>query len=287
MKKKNLAIVLVVLVVLLSGCVPNNENLVGPGTGGIWQQIVKFSSMTVIWFANIFDHNLVFGVIGLAIAFNIVLLPFTIQQQSFSKKIAEIQPKLEKLNKKYEKYAKDDAHAQQQKSMEMMAIYQKHQINPLMGCLPMLIQMPLLIAVYGGVTNLILFTQTQADGSVVHGLDLFGAQDLSTMLFGLDFSLRATQMPILYMFPILSGLLSYISVKIANIGVDTTQNPSMKMMTIMSPLFSVMIGVGLPAVISIYWIVSTVFRTLVTLYYKRNVIKRERDKKKLLNSSTK
>lgn len=282
MKKKHLALLAIVLVVVMvSGCVPNNENLVGPDTGGIWQAIIKFSSYTVIWFGHMFGNNLVWGVVGLAIAFNIVLLPFTIQQQSFSKKIAEIQPKIEKINHKYAKYSDKDQVAQQQKSMEIMALYQKHKINPMMGCLPMFIQMPLLIAVYGGVTNLILFTQTMPGGEVVHGLDLFNATDLSSMLFGLDFVQKASQHPVLLFLPVISGLLSFISVKIANIGVDTSANPSMKMMMFISPLFSVFIGFSLPAVISVYWIVSTVFRTVVTLWFKRKTIKQIRDKKRI------
>lgn len=280
--KKKYILMLVLVLFLVSGCVPNNEHLVGPDTGGIWQTIVKFSSQTVIFFSEMFNDNLVFGVIALAILFNVVLLPFTIQQQSFSKKIAEIQPKLDKIQKKYEKYG-DDATAKMNMQTEMLALYQKYKINPMMGCLPMLVQMPLLIAVYGGVTNLIMYTQTMPDGSVVNGLNLFGVEHLTATIGSMDLIQRVGDNPMLLIFPVVSAILSFVSVKISNIGVDMSgaNAQSMKMMMYISPIFSLWIGITLPAVISIYWIFSTLFRTIVTLYYKRGKIKEIMDKKKL------
>ncbi len=282
MKKKHLWLILVLVLMLsVSGCVPSNDNLVGPDTGGIWQAIVKISSLSVIFFSRLCGNNLVFGIGLLAIVFNIILLPFTIQQQNFSRKIAEISPKIEKIQKKYAKYPQDDAVAKQNMSMEIMALYQKNKINPMMGCLPMFIQMPLLIAVYGGVTNLILFTATGPNGNIITGLDLFNATDLSATLMGIDFALKASGHPVLIFLPILSGLLSYLSVKVANIGMSAEQSQSMKMMMIISPIFSIIIGFSLPGLISIYWIISTVIRTIVTLWFKRKAIKQLMDKKRI------
>lgn len=286
MKKNKILLFSFLLIFLLSGCSPSNGNLIGPDTGGIWQALVKCSSYVVIFFSRVFDDNLVFGVIGLAITFNILLLPFTIQQQRFSQKIAKITPKLKKIDQKYAKYARDDEEAQRRKSAEILALYQRNKINPAAGCLPMLVQFPLLIAVYGGVTNLVVFTQ-EIDGVVTNGLTLFGATDLQSNLFGLDFALKATQNPILLILPILSGLLSYLSIKISNFGVDTSENPSMKMMLVLSPIMSIIIGLSLPAVISVYWIVGTIFRTIITLWYKRHIIKQFFDRKKIEKKTTK
>lgn len=286
MKKKQFIIIALVLVMFVSGCTPSNNNLVGPDTGGIWQSLIKISSWVVIWFSRLFDNNLIFGVTGLAIAFNILLLPMTLQQQRYSQKISELTPKIQKIQQKYAKYPKDDAIAQQQMSMEIMTLYTKNKINPMAGCLPMLIQFPLLIAVYGGVTNLIYFTQTLTDPNgtviaVIHGLDLFNATDLHAQMFGIDFAMKALSNPVLIFLPVISGLLSFISIKISNIGVDTAGNPSMGLMTVISPLMSVFIGLTLPGIISIYWIVGTLFRLIITLWFKRHAIKQMLDRKKI------
>ena len=269
-------VILLFVILFASGCTPGPENLVGPDTEGIWQAIVRFSSQTILFLSEIMGNNLVFGVIGLGILFSIILIPFTIQQQNFSNKIQKIQPEIDRINKKYEKADPKDPEVQQRKSMEIMALYQKNKLNPMSGCLPMLIQFPLLIAVYGGVTNLVYFQQNGQNG-----LHLYDATHLTLTLFNLDLSLPGNT-PTLIWLPVLSAIISYISIQISNIGMDTSSNPSMKMMTWMSPIMSLVIGLQLPAVITVYWIVTTIVRTIVTIYFKLPKIKEMRDKKKIL-----
>ena len=71
----------------------------------------------------------------------LLLLPLTIKQQRSMVNMQKIQPELEKIQKKY-------ANDKEKLSQETMKIYQENNINPMGGCLPLLIQMPILIAVY-------------------------------------------------------------------------------------------------------------------------------------------
>ncbi len=87
------------------------------------------------------------SIIVFTIITRLLMTPLQIMQQKTTKGMAIIQPELTKLQKKYEK--KKDAESQAKYSAEMQALYKTHKINPLAGCLPLIIQMPLIIALFG------------------------------------------------------------------------------------------------------------------------------------------
>ncbi|OON99106.1 MAG: hypothetical protein ATN35_02255 [Epulopiscium sp. Nele67-Bin004] len=91
------------------------------------------------------------GTLGLAIiVFTIVtrllLTPLQIKSQLTTKIMSKVQPEMQALQKKYE--GKKDQQSQMQQSQEMQALYKKYNINPLAGCLPLLIQLPLIYSLY-------------------------------------------------------------------------------------------------------------------------------------------
>jgi len=87
------------------------------------------------------------SIIVFTIITRLLMTPLQIMQQRTTKGMAIIQPELTKLQNKYKD--KKDAESQAKQSAEMQALYKKHKINPLAGCLPLLIQMPLIIALFG------------------------------------------------------------------------------------------------------------------------------------------
>jgi len=105
--------------------------------------------MSYIYRAFGFMLNLIYGVVenyGIAIILftlfiKIVLLPLTLKQQKSMTKMQRIQPKLTELQEKY-KYDKDKA------AQETMKLYKEYGVNPMGGCLPLIIQFPILIAFY-------------------------------------------------------------------------------------------------------------------------------------------
>lgn len=89
--------------------------------------------------------------IGLVIIFftiiiNLILTPIQIKQQKFSKMTSVMQPELQKIQKKYQ--GKKDQNSQMKMQEETMAVYQKYGVSPTGSCLPMLIQMPVMFALY-------------------------------------------------------------------------------------------------------------------------------------------
>ena len=81
------------------------------------------------------------AIILFTLAVKLVLLPLDIQQRHSMRKMQDIQPKIEEINKKYEKDP-------EQRSAKTMELYKKEKVNPMGGCLPMLIQLPILYAMF-------------------------------------------------------------------------------------------------------------------------------------------
>jgi YidC/Oxa1 family membrane protein insertase len=114
---------------------------------GWFSLIGRFFLGALIWL-NRFTHNYGFGIIVLTILIKIVLYPLQHKSIVSMKKMQKIQPKVEAIKAKYKK-AKSDAEQRQKMNVETMALYQKEGINPMAGCLPLVLQLPILWGFYG------------------------------------------------------------------------------------------------------------------------------------------
>ncbi len=165
------------------------------------------------------------AIILLTIVIKIILYPLTVKQMQSMKAMQRLQPQLKKIQEKY----KDDKVAMQQK---MAQLYQKEGVNPLAGCLPMLIQMPILMGMYYALYN----------------FD-YGAADPSFLwLPGL------TEPDPYYILPILSALSTFAMQKMS----ATESTPQMKMMSIIMPVFIGGISINFPAGLVLYWVTMNV-----------------------------
>lgn len=102
-----------------------------------------------------FTGNFGWAIIVFTILVRLILLPLMIKQQKSMDNMQKIQPELNALSKKY-------ANDKEKLNEETMKLYQKYNVNPMGGCLPLLIQMPILIAVYGVIQNPITYILKQA-----------------------------------------------------------------------------------------------------------------------------
>ena len=100
---------------------------------------------------NAIGGNYLVALLFFSIVVEIVLLPFSIKQQKNSIKQARLRPKEMAIRKKYA--GRNDQATQRKVQEEIMDLYQKENFNPASGCLPLLIQMPVLIALYNIVMN--------------------------------------------------------------------------------------------------------------------------------------
>lgn len=174
----------------------------------------------------VFMHNLTgnFGlaIIGVTILMKIILLPLTLKQDKSMKSMKKLQPELDKLKEKY----KGDPKMLNQKTMEL---YQQHKVNPAGGCLPLLVQLPILWALFGVLR-----------GGIV-------PQD-STFLW-----MQLVQPDPFYILPVLNGVVSFVQQKV----MGSSDNPQMKNMMYMFPIMMVFISYKMPAGLQIYWLTSS------------------------------
>ena len=103
------------------------------------------------FFNKIVGNHYIFALLIFAVVVEILLIPFAIKQQKNSIKQAKLRPKEMAIRKKYA--GRDDQPTKQKMQEELQALYQKEGYNPMGGCLPLLIQLPVLLLLYNVVIN--------------------------------------------------------------------------------------------------------------------------------------
>jgi len=164
------------------------------------------------------------AIILLTIFIRLVLYPLTLSQSKSLAAMRELQPKMEELQRKY----KDKPQEYQRKLMEL---YQEHKINPLGGCLPVLVQLPFLWALF-------------------RVLQDFPLEQRHFLIW----DLAGPAGEPLWILPLLSGATTYLQMMQTATG-DQTQ----KAMMLIMPVFLTWISVQFPAGLVLYWVVSNVF----------------------------
>lgn len=114
--------------------------------------------------SKIVNGDYLFAILIFAVFVELVLLPFGISQQKKSIKQARLRPKEMAIRKKYS--GRDDKPTQMKMNEEIQELYQKEGYNPLGGCLPLLIQFPLLIALYNVVINPLKYICNLSDDAI-------------------------------------------------------------------------------------------------------------------------
>ena len=112
----------------------------------IWNQFVDFLAWTLNSLTNL-TGSAGLGIIAFTIIFKTVVMPLTVKALRSSKAMQELQPKIKELQKKH-------GNDRQRLSQETMALYQRYQVNPMAGCLPMLIQLPIFLGLYQAIYRL-------------------------------------------------------------------------------------------------------------------------------------
>jgi YidC/Oxa1 family membrane protein insertase len=119
---------------------------------GIWGQFVNVLAVILIWTDKMLSqigvpYSFGFSIVLFTVAVRLLTFPLNMQQIKSSKAMQELQPKMKDLQEKY----KND---REKLAQEQMALYKEHGVNPLGGCLPMLVQMPIWFALYQSLMQL-------------------------------------------------------------------------------------------------------------------------------------
>ncbi|GIU77257.1 MAG: membrane protein insertase YidC [Bryobacteraceae bacterium] len=109
--------------------------------------IAKPLFLALHWIHDNWTQNWGWAIVIATVIINLLMLPLRLSQLKSSQKMAQIQPELQALQAKYKGLSMKDP-KRQKMNEEMIALYQKHGINPMGGCLPLLLQMPFFIAFF-------------------------------------------------------------------------------------------------------------------------------------------
>jgi len=129
---------------LLGKIDPKLEHLIAWG----WFEIIAKPLFTALnWTAERLNHNYGWAIVLVTIVINLVLFPLRLSSLKSSKKMQFLKPQIDAINAKYKGLSMRDPKKQEQ-NQEIMDLYKKNGVNPVGGCLPMLLQLPFLFAFY-------------------------------------------------------------------------------------------------------------------------------------------
>jgi YidC/Oxa1 family membrane protein insertase len=201
----------------------------------------------LVWLYNVIPgHDVGLVIILVTIVIRLILAPFMHKSLKSQRHMSALQPKITELREKH----KDD---QQEQAKAMMALYKDNGVSPFSSCLPLLIQLPILIALYqvfskalkGNLDGLYSFVSNPG----VLNPKLFGLVDLSHPNI---------------VFAVIAGVVQFIQSwmiskwQTPGSGDATAKALNIQMLYIL-PIISIVIAWRLPAGLPLYWIVTTLF----------------------------
>lgn len=167
------------------------------------------------------------AIVIMTIIVKLLLYPLTKKQIESTKAMMELQPKMKAIQEKY----KND---KERLNMELANLYKTEGVNPLAGCLPLIVQMPIMIGIFYGIRD-------------------FHYAGPSGFLWMESISVADPT----YILPVLSALTTYIQSKQTMPDTGNAQN---KMMLYFMPLFIGYISLEFPAGLVIYWVVMNIMQ---------------------------
>ncbi len=194
------------------------------------------------------------ALIILSIVIRILLAPFTKKTAMQSENMKKMQPEMDRINKKYEN--KNDQESINKKSMEMMMLYKKYNINPFSSCLFAFIQIPLLFGFFEAINRVPVIFEENLFGLIL------GTTPLKAITSG------HYQYIIIVLLIIITTYISQKLNKTAPTPQTNDINPN-TMMNIMLIMISIM-SLNFSVALSLYWIASTVFTIIQNLMVKKS-----------------
>jgi len=210
-------------------------------------RILAHPLMVVLKFFYGFVGNYGIAIILLTICIKIIFWPLTQKSYASMKGMQTLQPEMQKLR---EKFAND----KQRLNQEMMAFYKENRVNPLGGCLPMVIQIPVFFALYKVLLGSIELRHAPFAFWIN---DLSAADTLFTHLFGLPFTLGPL--------PLIMGFTMFLQQKMTPTNMDPTQAKIMNMM----PVVFTFLFLSFPSGLVIYWLVNNLLTILQQYLIRR------------------
>lgn len=235
-KRLLLSLGLVILVLFLSAC-GNTESITSDSTG-FWDGFVIYNfSRFIIALSELFGNNYGVGIIIFTIIIRVILIPLNYFQTKSTQKMQKIQPQVKALQ---EKYPSKDTQTRELLQAETSRLYSENGVNPYAGCLPALVQMPVMIALYQAISR----------------TEILSSSNFLWMNLG--------ERDPYFVLPILAAILTYFTSKLTMMS-QVDGGGQTKVMLYMMPALILFMGSTLPSALSLYWVISNAFSVGQTL----------------------
>lgn len=221
------------------------------------------------FFADAFQGSYGISIILVTLVVRICLLPLFCKQQKAQKytqaKMLKLKPDLDILQQKLrEAKTKEQQHDIQQ---QMASLYREHQVNPLaIGCLPMLVQFPILIGLYYAISR---------------------STEISSHSF-LWFDLGSSNVPMALIAGLIYVVQFIVSLKLSNSMTHQNPrgNPSLNMIGLLSPVMMVVFSLNMPAALPLYWAIGGLFMIGQTVVFQRFLKSKDDQTNKVMANQT-
>jgi membrane protein insertase, YidC/Oxa1 family, C-terminal domain len=237
-RKWLLVLGLVLMVAMLSGCgsqINNTTSTADLQHGNFWEKnVVYYFSLTLDTFADWFHGSYGLAILLITVIVRTAILPLTLKQYRSSKAMQAIQPQMAEIKKKY----KDNPQKQQE---ETMKLFSANKVNPMAGCLPLLVQMPVFMALYNSI---------------------YRNPEVRTHEF---LGLQLGEPGPWYFLPIIAAATTFIQSKMMQ-KQQTQTMPGMGAMLMIFPVLIFVMALNFPSALPLYWIFSNIY-TIVQNYF--------------------
>lgn len=223
-------------VLFLTAC----GNAEGASEGGIWSTyVIDNLSRVLLWLSGLFGNNYAMGIIIFTLIIRLLLLPLNQMQTKSQRKMQDIQPELDAIKAKYPNKDRASMEAMQ---AEQQALMEARGVNQFAGCLPMFIQLPVMIALYQSITS----TQEIQQG------DFFWT--------------NLGQVDPYFILPVIAAALTFAN-SYFTMKANPVKNSATTMMTYVMPAMILFISVGLPSAVTLYWVISNGITLIQTFIF--------------------
>lgn len=198
----------------------------------------------LLYFIYSFTKNYGWSIVIFTIVCKLILLPLNIKSTKSTREVQMLQPEMNRLQKKYQNNP-------EKLNMEMQKLYKIYGVNPMGGCLPLLLQLPIIYGLFGALRSPLEYVfqnLPSAEANAIVSEQFFWIPNL------------ANPDPY-YILPILCVVFTYISQKFTMSVSQTPENQqsSQKMMLYIMPLMIGFFAMSMPAGVSLYWVIQNVF----------------------------
>lgn len=271
MKKVNKwlkVIVLLSLILFLTAC-GNSQEMITADSTNLWDRYIIYNlSQFIIWLSHLFGNNYALGIIVFTIIIRLVLLPLNRMQLQSQRKMQELQPEINRLKEQYPGRDRESMRLVQEAQQKL---FEERGVNQFAGCLPLLVQLPVMMALYQSIVR----TEVLRQGNFLW--------------------MNLGQIDPLFILPILAALLMFANTYFTMMS-SPNQNGQMKIMMYTMPIMILVISLSLPSAVTLYWVISNAITLVQTFIFnnpykiiaeREAKIKAEKDRERALRKALK